>query len=59
MLHHVTNHGLNPSPLHRKLRVLTAGPPGMSPVLFILYYTVGKTPLGHTVMRARIQIGLA
>ena len=58
MLHHITNQGLNPSPLHQKLGVLAAGPPGMSPVLFILYYIVGKTPLGHTVMRARIQTGL-
>ena len=30
------------------LRVLTSGPPGMSPVLFILYYTVGKGLLGYT-----------
>ena len=46
MLHHITNQGLNLSPLHQKLGVLAAGPPGMSPVLFILYYIVGKTPLG-------------
>ena len=58
MLHHITNQGLNLSPLHQKLGVLAAGPPGMSPVLFILYYIVGKTPLDHTVMRARIQTGL-
>ena len=30
----------------------------MSPVLFILYYTFGKGPLGYTGMRARIQVGL-
>ena len=29
--------GIEQSPVHQKLRVLTAGPPGMSPVLFILY----------------------